>query len=53
MSTSPNGTAESVYKAEPIFSREQINNMVLPEVMANIQDQYRKGDEIVGSVRCV
>jgi len=43
---STNGTAESVYKAEPICAREQITVMVLPEVMANIQDQYKRSQEI-------
>jgi len=43
---SNNGTAESVYKAEPIFTKEQISGMVLPEVMANIQDQYKRSQEI-------
>jgi len=40
------GTDTTVYKTEPIFSREQITGMVLPEVMANIQDVYRKSQEI-------
>ena len=47
MTTTPqNGTAQSVYKTEPIFTKEQIQGMVLPEVMANIKDQYTKSAEI-------
>ena len=41
-----NGTAESVYKAEPIFTKEQVAGMVMPELMANIKDQYDRSDEI-------
>jgi len=41
-----NGTAESVYKAEPLFTKEQVTNMVMPELMANIKDQYDRSDEI-------
>jgi HK97 family phage major capsid protein len=43
---SNNGTTESVYKAEPFFTKEQIAGMVLPEVQANILDQYNKSNEI-------
>ena len=43
---SQNGTAESVYKAEPLFTKEQVTNMVMPELMANIKDQYDRSDEI-------
>jgi HK97 family phage major capsid protein len=43
---SNNGTVESVYKAEPFFSKEQVAGMVMPEIMANIKDQYDRSDEI-------
>jgi len=43
---SNNGTAESVYKAEPFFTKEQITSMVLAEVQANIQDQLSRSKEI-------
>ena len=47
MSTStPNQNGQSVYKAEPLFTKEQVAGMVLPEVMANIKDQYAKSAEI-------
>jgi HK97 family phage major capsid protein len=41
-----NGTAESVYKAEPLFTKEQVSGMVMPEIMANIKDQYDRSDEL-------
>src|SRR5262245_10255249 len=44
--SSNNGTAESVYRAEPLFTKEQVVGMVMPELMANIKDQYDKSDEI-------
>lgn len=44
--SSPNGTAESVYRPEPLFTKEQIANMVMPEVQANIKDQYEKAEAI-------
>ena len=43
---SNNGTVESVYKAEPFFTRDQVAGMVMPELMANIKDQYDRSDEI-------
>jgi HK97 family phage major capsid protein len=43
---SNNGTVESVYKAEPLFTKEQVAGMVMPEIMANIKDQYDRSDEI-------
>jgi HK97 family phage major capsid protein len=43
---STNGTVESVYKAEPFFTKEQVAGMVMPELMANIKDQYDRSDEI-------
>jgi HK97 family phage major capsid protein len=43
---SNNGTVESVYKAEPFFTKEQVTGMVMPELMANIKDQYDRSDEI-------
>src|SRR5262245_56624956 len=43
---SNNGTAESVYKAEPFFTKDQVAGMVMPELMANIKDQYDRSDEI-------
>ena len=43
---SNNGTAESVYKAEPLFTPEQIRGMVLPEVKANIKAQYDEAQQI-------
>jgi len=44
--SSPNGTVDTVYKAEPLFTKEQIGNMVMPEVQANIKDQYEKAEAI-------
>lgn len=41
-----NGTAESVYKAEPLFTKDQVAGMVMPELMSNIKDQYDRSDEI-------
>ena len=38
--------AETAYKMEPIFTKEQVTNMVLPEVKANIKDQFVKAEEI-------
>jgi len=38
--------AETAYKMEPIFTKEQVTNMVLPEVKANIKDQFDKAEEI-------
>ena len=43
---SNNGTAESVYRAEPFFTKDQVAGMVMPELMANIKDQYDRSDEI-------
>ena len=43
---SNNGTAESVYRAEPLFTKEQVSGMVMPELMANIKDQYDRSDAI-------
>jgi HK97 family phage major capsid protein len=40
---SPNG---SVYKLEPLFTKEQVTNMVLPELQANIKDQYARSKSI-------
>jgi len=39
-------TEAAVYKPEPLFSREQIGNMVMAEVQANIKDQYEKAEVI-------
>jgi len=44
--SSSNGTVESTYKPEPLFSKDQIGNMVMPEVQANIKDQYEKAEAI-------
>ena len=33
-------------RPEPLFSREQINNMALPEVMVNLKDQYDRAEQI-------
>jgi len=44
--SSPNGTVEPVYKPEPLFTKEQIGNMVLAEVQANLKDQYEKAEAI-------
>ena len=43
---STNGTVEAVYKPEPLFTKEQIGNMVLAEVQANLKDQYEKAEAI-------
>jgi HK97 family phage major capsid protein len=43
---STNGTVESTYKPEPLFTKEQIGNMVLAEVQANLKDQYEKAEAI-------
>jgi HK97 family phage major capsid protein len=40
---SPNG---SVYTPEPLFTKEQITGMVMPEVVANLKDQYDKAEQI-------
>jgi HK97 family phage major capsid protein len=43
---SNNGTAESVYKAEPYFTKDRIEGMVLAEVQANIKEHYDRGQQI-------
>jgi HK97 family phage major capsid protein len=36
----------SVYTPEPLFTKEQIVGMVMPEVVANLKDQYDKAEQI-------
>jgi HK97 family phage major capsid protein len=46
MTTTPSTNGQSAYKLEPLFTKEQITGMVLPEVEANIKDQLDRSNEI-------
>lgn len=46
MSTAAPNQNGSVYSPEPLFTKEQITNMVMPEVDANLKDQYDRAEQI-------